>query len=278
MTAKFTRGLLAHQVDGGSGVTTAGEQTGSALEHLYPVINRHIGLCVDRGIGRVTRHWNAVVLEVLNGKAARVVLGALAVVRHDAHARRVIDHVVNRVELKVIHHLARHHADRLRCLARRKHQARGRGNSARRIGATALGDFAQLVGSNRHLRQGAWLARSRGRLHGEHAPLNPALQTRALEQRMQRLLNILRALHSRRLPPLRSRCRRSQLQVGLAGKLLQRAGQWLRGNIKTRGLCHGCLHLQGQTQADTRMRQQGATGFKGGGEHERNVLVRSEKC
>ena len=148
MPAEITRGLLADQVDGRARSAAAREQAGCALEHLDAVIDRHVAEGVAGRVRGVAHHRNAVVLEVLDGEAAGVVLGALAVIGDDADAGRVLHHLVDGGEVEVIHLLACDHADGLRRLARRQHHARGCGNGARRIGARAFGHLAQLVGDH----------------------------------------------------------------------------------------------------------------------------------
>ncbi len=159
--------LLAHQVDGRARIAHAGQQAGGALEHFDAVIDGHVAERVAGRVGRIARHRDAVVLEVLYRKAARVVLGALAVIGDDAHAGRDLHDVIDAVEAEVVHFLTGDHADRLRRLARTEHQAGGGGDRAGRVRITALGDGAELVGGDLHGLQGlcAVLGRCLARRH-----------------------------------------------------------------------------------------------------------------
>lgn len=151
---KFLARLLAHQVDGRAGIAHAGQQAGGTLEHFDAVVDRGIAERIARGIGRVARHRNTVVLEVLHGKTTCVVLGALTVVGDDADARGHPHHVIDAVQAEVIHLRTGDHADGLRGLPRRQYQAGSGGDGARRVGAAAFGDGAQLVGGDLHGLQG----------------------------------------------------------------------------------------------------------------------------
>ena len=97
MGLEVTGRLFAHHVDGPARPASASEQPGGAFEYLDAVIDRRIGECVTRRVLRVLQDGNAVVLEVFNGKAARVVTGAVAVIGGHGDAGRVAHDVVDRV-------------------------------------------------------------------------------------------------------------------------------------------------------------------------------------
>ncbi|KAG1250658.1 hypothetical protein G6F68_012688 [Rhizopus microsporus] len=130
--------------------------------HFDAVVDGGIAERVAGGVGRIARHRNTVVLEVLHGETTCVVLGALAVVGDDADARGHPHHVVDTVQAKVIHLRTGDHADGLRCLPWRQHQAGGGRDGARCVGAAAFGDGTQLVGDDLHGLQGLRGGRLRG--------------------------------------------------------------------------------------------------------------------
>ena len=227
-------GPLAHQIDHGRRIARAREQACGALDHLHAVIDGAVG---QRGrvlVGRVHGVGHAIELEILDGIAARVEGGALAVVAAHGDAGRLLQHLGQAGQALVVHELARDHADRLRRLALRQAQPCGRAGLARGVGARAFGDRAAL-GSGRHVDRGQ---RGTGGRHGRHllhapqriaaAGLAHGLPGGAGQQRLEGSLHRVAAAQARAALSGRLLGREDQGHAGLGGRAaqggIQRAG------------------------------------------------------
>ncbi|MDT4820552.1 hypothetical protein FQZ97_536980 [compost metagenome] len=136
-------GVLAHQVHRGRRVARAGEQPGRAAHDLDAVVQHRVVGGSAEEVGR-DRGRHAVVLVVVDVEAARVQVGAVAVGAHREHAGHALHGLAERQQVLVVDLLARDDGDRLRRLARRERQPRGRRRGARGVGAGAFGGAAAV--------------------------------------------------------------------------------------------------------------------------------------
>ncbi|MND86746.1 hypothetical protein D3C80_787260 [compost metagenome] len=246
-------GLLAHQVDGGAQGACASQQSGSALEHFDAVVDGHVAEAVAGRVTDVARgRGNAVVLEVVDGKAARVVAVALGVIGRDGDARGVAHHVVDVVEAEVIHVLAGHHGDRLRRLARGQYQSCGGGNGAGGVGAALFGDGTQLVAGDLG---GAEVDRTR-LAHFPYQAVTPVRfldhrQALAGEQGAQALLDPILAMQAFAALALGQRRVKRQHHSRLGGKTGQHLAKIVLPQVVAARGRFGLGHAQGQQQRAT---------------------------
>lgn len=135
--APVARGTLAHQIDHAAGLARAIEQARSAAQRLHMVEHHHVRLAPGSA---ACLHGKAVVLEVLDGIAARIEG------RNDARARQVHGHagglrhdLVQRVQILVLDLLARDDGDRMRRLPERGRQLGSHRDARGRVATRQLG-------------------------------------------------------------------------------------------------------------------------------------------
>ncbi|KAF1052015.1 MAG: hypothetical protein GAK34_01365 [Delftia tsuruhatensis] len=147
--------LLAHEVHRAARVARALEQARGAAHDFHAVVEGGVHVGGAEVPQAVDGRGQPVELEVADAEAARGKLVAVAVAAaHRQAGRGGLQRLRDRELACIVHELARDHADRLRCLARRQLQARGRSRGTAgiagrafggaRIGGGAHGDGAQF--------------------------------------------------------------------------------------------------------------------------------------
>ena len=130
---------LAHQVDRAAGAARTLQQAGRAAQDLHAVIeHQRLLLPVAQAVG-IARERQAVVLQRVHRKAARIDGQARAHALHGHHAGGVVDGVGQVGHALVVHALAREHADRLRNVLERLRGLAQRDRAAG-VGVRAFGD------------------------------------------------------------------------------------------------------------------------------------------
>nr|GEU28230.1 hypothetical protein [Tanacetum cinerariifolium] len=201
------RGTLAHQVDGARRFAGAGHQAGRAAQHVDVIVQRHVARALrGGGGGDHQRGGHAVELVAVDAVAAREDRKPFAVDMLDIDARRLFQHAGDRVEVLVVHALARDHADALRRFAQRQRQLGRRAAGAQRVGAAALAQVARVLGLDSDERQhahrcGAAVCRNRSARLVQHvaAVAGDRLQAGAGQQAGKTGRDRMLALQTRRI-------------------------------------------------------------------------------
>ncbi|MNM71080.1 hypothetical protein D3C81_827330 [compost metagenome] len=147
--SKVARRALANQVDGRRGVAGALHQAIGTAHNFNPVVDGHVRRGHDvhgvvfRDVGR-----NAVVLQVVDLEAARVVGGAIGAELGQGDPGDSAGNVVEVLDVLVVHLLAGHNGHRLRRLAQAHGHFGGGGADTGGVGAGAFGGGAEGYGAD----------------------------------------------------------------------------------------------------------------------------------
>ncbi len=166
---------LAHHVHRGRRVTRAGDQAAGTAHHFNALVDG--GVAEDRvaaGTGGVVG-GNAIEHEVVDGKAARIEQRAVAVIRLDGHAGRLLQHLGDRDEVEILDALAGEHGQRLRGLAQGQRQLGGGVGAIDLVALGALGHHHPVqFGGGRRTVLGKYRRGGAGERQGEGVPAQGA--------------------------------------------------------------------------------------------------------